>query len=131
MDNELIIKRLKQAYNCRIDDELADKMDISRQTIQDWKRKKMNFEKIIEKTEDISLNYIFRGQGEMMMDAATTMLNLPAAAEYATSATLQTIVKKQEEEIKTLREQRDKLQFDNGRLTGIIEILKDMQKEKV
>lgn len=58
------------------------------------------------------------------------MLNLPAAVEYATSATLQSIVAKQEDEIRTLREQRDKLMFDNGKLSGIIEMLREGEKVK-
>ena len=74
-----IIERLKMALNIRKDIDLARFLGISQSTLATWKiRNSIKWEIIFEKCNNINLNWLLTGEGEMFLNSTQENPNLPA-----------------------------------------------------
>lgn len=65
-DKTLIIKRLKEAYNLRSNVKLAKFLGVSAQVLSNWQnRNTVNYDTIFSKCEDLNLDWLISGEGEV------------------------------------------------------------------
>lgn len=65
---KIILNRIKNAYNLKIDTQLSNFLGVKQSTISTWKaRNSLNWELIFSKCENINLNWLLTGDGEMFL----------------------------------------------------------------
>lgn len=71
LDSNLILNNLKIAIGVRTDNDLWKYLGISQSTGATWRsRNSINLEEIIAKCDNINLNWLLRGEGEMMQNGS-------------------------------------------------------------
>ena len=67
IDKTLILSRIKNVKNFKTDAELADFLGINTSTLSNWySRNSIDFDILFSKCEDVSLDYLLNGEGEML-----------------------------------------------------------------
>lgn len=75
MDKSLILKEIKKHYSFKTDGEFAAFLGIKQNTLSNWStRNSIDYDRIIEKCEDIDANWLMTGKGEMLKTATTATI---------------------------------------------------------
>lgn len=75
---DFFLKRLKSALNFNTDTELAAFLEVSDQTLSNWKaRNSVKYDIVFTKSvkENVNLHWLFTGQGEMFISGISTLNN--------------------------------------------------------
>lgn len=68
-----ILSRLKDAYNIKKDNELAELLGVSKSTLSNWvSRDSIDFDKVFSLCEHINLNWLLTGQGSKFREEPIT-----------------------------------------------------------
>ncbi len=66
-DKELILNRIKEAYNFKNSAELADFLGIARNTLTNWyKRNSIDYDLVFSKCEHLNIDWLITGKGQML-----------------------------------------------------------------
>ncbi|APF20349.1 Bacteriophage CI repressor helix-turn-helix domain-containing protein [Caldithrix abyssi DSM 13497] len=145
----IILGRLKKAYNLKKDIELANFLGVKQSTLATWKlRNTIDYDLIIAKCNDINLNWLLTGQGSMFLQPSPPpTVNEHAQAYQAKEQEIERLkqeitnlkaeLKKmdQEEEkdtahLQALQAKIRELELENRELIGQIKILKELLLKK-
>ncbi len=73
MDKRLILSRIKQAHKFKTDTELSNFLGISKSTLSNWRvRNSVDYDLLFSKCEDLNLNWLLTGRGEMLKSEEKT-----------------------------------------------------------
>jgi len=93
--NELL-DRLKEAYSIRFDAQLARVLEVNASTVATWrKNNSMKFDKIIEFSNDLNLNWLFYGEGPVWRHQINSSATEPELPYYTNLRTTDVSVPKQ------------------------------------
>ncbi len=121
--NEIIniLGRLKVALNATTDTELAEALGVRQNTISTWKtRGSLDFPLIISKCDNIDLNWLFTGRGNMVRDEQSDSSQSQTVIHERDPRDIQ-LIATQEDLIKALKRQVRDLEsrgFRTEDLTG-------------
>lgn len=76
MDKSLILKEIKKHLGFKKDTDFAHFLGINQSNLSLWyKRGTINYESIISKCKDIDANWLLTGEGQMLKESPTEVLN--------------------------------------------------------
>lgn len=118
MNTELIINRLKEAKKITTDAQLATVLGVKPNTLSTWKtRNSLDLELIFSKCEDISLDWLIFGRGDMFYSQ-----NREQTTPSGSSDTYKAIADERERTIKVLQDTNKNLLEEIQQLRAYVHI---------
>jgi hypothetical protein len=113
IDSRLIYKRIKLAYGIKTDTKLAEFMGVKQSTIAtNYSRNSVNWEDIISKCDNLSLDWLMTGFGEMFRNSSENIPN-NLKSHTISQDNCDELIKYLLKRIKDLEEETDRLKKSN------------------